>query len=112
MRGLLGCAADSFPIIPHNDNSFVRARSEHVLTQLHAWGVCRDTYRKYGHCLPDGIQKLHWMVCAVVQQFLNARNVRYEPHGLWDHFPDAIFGQPKATRRHTVSDSSSSDSDT
>ena len=98
----------------NDGHSFVRARSEHVLTQLHAWGVCRDTYRKYGHCLPDRIQKLHWMVRAVVhiQQFLNARNVRYEPHGPWEHFPDAIFGQPKATRRHTDSDSSSSDSDT
>ena len=98
----------------NDGHSFVRAHSEHVLTQLHAWGVCRDTCRKYGHCLPDWIQKLHWMVRAVVhiQQFLNARNVRYEPHGLWEHFPDAIFGQPKATRRHTDSDSSSSDSDT
>ena len=27
----------------NDGHSFVRARSEHVLTQLHAWGVCRDT---------------------------------------------------------------------
>ena len=31
-----------------------------------------------------------------------------EPYGPWDHFPDNIYGQPKATRRRTDSDSSSS----
>ena len=84
----------------NDGHSFMRARSEHVLTQFHCWGVCRDTFRKYGASLPDRMQKLHWMVRAVVhiQQFLNARNVRYEPYGEWDHFPPDIFGQPKATR--------------
>ena len=50
--------------------------------------------------------------CIQAGQSLNARNVRYEPHGPREHFPGAIFGQPKATRQHTDSDSSSSDSDT
>ena len=50
------------------------------------------------------------MVRAVmhIQKFLNARNVRYEPYGLWDHFPNAIYGQPNAIRRRTHSNTSSS----
>ena len=45
----------------------------------------------------DRMQKLHWLVQAVVniQQFLNACNLRHQPHGEWDHFPPAIFEQPK-----------------
>ena len=56
---------------------------------------------------------LHLMVRAVVhiQQFLNVRNVRYEPYGPWDHFPSGIFGQPKATRRRGSDSDSNSDSD-
>ena len=67
---------------------------------------------QYGDSLPDRIQKLHWMVHAMVhiQQFLNVLNIRYEPYGSWDHFPAAIFKHPKATRRRTDLDSSSSDS--
>ena len=42
-----------------------------------------------------------------IQQFLNVRNVRYEPYGPWDHFPSGIYGQLKATRR-CASDSDSS----
>ena len=95
----------------NDGQSFLRARSEHVLTQLHSWGVCRNMYTKHGCTLPDRLQKLHLMVRAVVhiQQFLNVRNVRYEPYGPWDHFPSGIFGQPKATRRRgSDSDSDSS----
>ena len=71
--------------------------------------MCRDTYREYRASLPDHIQKLNWMVRAVVhiQEILNARNVRYEPYDLLDHFPSTIYGQPKATRWRTDSDSSS-----
>ena len=45
-----------------------------------------------------------------IQQFVNARNVRYEPCGEWDHFPPEIFGQPKATRPPAL-DSESSDTE-
>ena len=91
----------------NNGHSFLRARSEHVLMQLHACCVCHDTYRKCGDPLP----KLQWMVHAVVHisQFLNVRNVRFEPYGLWGRFPAAIVKQPKAMQRHTDSDSSSPD---
>ena len=58
------------------------------------------------------MQKLHLMVRAVVhiQQFLNVRNVRYEPYGPWDHFPSGIYGQPSATRRRGSDSDSDSDS--
>ena len=50
----------------NDGHSFLRARSEHVLTELHSWGVCRNMCT-----LPDRLQKLHLMVRAVVhiQQF-------------------------------------------
>ena len=97
----------------NDGHSLLRARSEHVLTELHSWGVCRNMYTKHGCTLPDRLQKLHLMVRAVVhiQQFLNVRNVRYEPYGPWDHFPSGIFGQPKATRRRGSDSDSNSDSD-
>ena len=46
----------------NDGHSLMLARSEHVLTQLHCWGVCCDTFRKYGASLPDRMHKLHWMV--------------------------------------------------
>ena len=57
-------------------------RSEHVLTQLYSWGVCRTMYGKHGCSLPDRIQKMHLMVRAIVhiQHFLNVHNVHYEPY--------------------------------
>ena len=92
----------------NDGHRFLRARWEHVLTQLHNWGVW-----ECGSTLPDRMQKLHLMVRAVVhiQQFLNVRNVRYEPYGPWDHFPSGIYGQPPATRRRGSDSDSDSDSD-
>ena len=36
----------------NDGHSFLRAHSEHVLTQLHSWGVCRNMYTKRGSTLP------------------------------------------------------------
>ena len=96
----------------NDGHSLLRARLEHVLTRLHSWGVCRNMYTKRGNTLPDRMQKLHLLVRAVVhiQQFLNVRNVRYEPYGPWDHFPSGIYGQPSATRRRGSDSDSDSDS--
>ena len=49
--------------------------------------------------------------CGAHPGFLNARNLRYQPYGEWDHFPPAIFGQSKATmRRDSHSESSDRES--
>ena len=62
-------------------------------TQLYSWGVCREVFQKRGLDLDDRIQRLHMMVHAVVhiQQFVNKRNLRYQPFGPWKHFPKAIL---------------------
>lgn len=105
----------------YNDgHGFIRGRVEHVFMQLWSWGVCRETFRKHGNSVEDRMQRVQWLVRSVVhiQQFINRRNVRYEPFGPWDHFPASIFGQDACKRNEeedisddTSSSSSSSDSD-
>ena len=59
-------------------------------------------------CLQDLIRAI-----IHIQQFINKRNVRYEPFGPWPHFPASIFGQDSAvqdTAEDTGSSSSSSSS--
>ena len=58
----------------------------------------------------ERILQLHRMVHAMVhmQQFINKRNVKYEPYGPWGHFPKWMFGTKPCS---VDSDSSTSDSD-
>jgi hypothetical protein len=60
----------------YNDtHALIRARVEHVFTQLWSWGVCRDVFRKHGSSIEERTQRMHWMVRAVIhlQQFVNYR---------------------------------------
>ena len=99
----------------YNDgHAFIRARVEQVFCQLWNWGVCREVFRKHGDSIEDRLQRIQWLVRAVVhiQQFINFRNVRYEPYkqalsknsllmpdgGPWPHFPPSIFNQPDCKR--------------
>ena len=43
-----------------------------------------------------------------IQQFINKRNVKYQPYGPWGHFPKRRFGTKPCS---VDSDSSTSDSD-
>ena len=79
----------------YNDgHGFIRGRGEHPFAQLYTWGVCREPCMKLGMNWEERILRLHWMVHAVVhiQQFMNKRNVKYQPYRPWGHFPKRMFG--------------------
>ena len=52
--------------------------------------MCREPCTKLGINWEERIVRLHWMVHVVVhihiQQFINKRNVKYKPYGLWGQF--------------------------
>ena len=94
----------------YNDGHiFIRGRGEHPFTQLYTWGVCREVFQKRGLDLDDRIQRLYMMVHAVVhiQQFVNKRNLRYQPYGPWGHFPEEIFDQSEVEPDTSSSEDSS-----
>ena len=64
---------------------------------------------KLGMNREECILRLHWMVHAMVhiQQFMNKRNVKYQPYGTWGHFPKRMFGTKPCS---VDSNSSTSDS--
>ena len=95
----------------YNDgHQFLRGRGEYPFTQLYTGAVCRDVSTKLGVTWEEQIQRLHLLVHAVVhvQQFMNKRSVRYQPHGPWGHFPKKIF----RTKACTVDSDSSTCSST
>ena len=98
----------------YNDgHNFIRGRMQHPFTRLYSWGVCREVFRKCGLALDNPIQRLHMMVHVVVhiQQFLNQRNLHYQPFGPWKHFPKAMFDKPAVARETDSSDTVATSSD-
>ena len=61
----------------------------------------------------ERINRLHLMVHAAAhcQQFINKRNVRYQPYGPWTHFPKSVFKNGTVTEDTSSSSSSDSSSD-
>ena len=94
----------------NDDHQFFCGRGEHPFTQLYTWAICRNVSTKLGLNWEKRIQRLHLMVHAVVhvQQFMNKRSLRYQPHGPWGRFPKNIF----RTKACTVDSDSSTCSST